>query len=318
VTAVAEANPTVARRKLAVYFRRLRELRQVGLGTIARLLAVDLSQASRLDTGARGFRVDDVLKLAQFYGLDDTEQAFLLALAEEQRKRAWWQQYDLPPALRTMIGMEQAARSIAEYAGSVIPGLLQTRDYARAAVAAGAFDVPEQKIREIVEVRVRRQQILAREQPPELWVVIDEAALARVAGGAAVMRAQLEHLYARANDPGITVQIIGFEYGLYPAGGNHFVLLQIGEDLPDVLYTESLRAHSDTTNSGELQAARRLWDVLRALALSPRDSAERIAQYIERLSSYEASDTREAVGITSRYRSMTSMVTLIVSNRACL
>ena len=88
---------------------------------------------------------------------------------------------------------------------------------------------------------MRRQQILARQPPPELWVVIDEAALARVAGGQAVMRNQLEHLLSKANEPGITVQIIGFEYGLYPGGGNHFILLRMGDDLPDVLYTESLQ-----------------------------------------------------------------------------
>ena len=284
MTAVAEANPTVARRKLAVYFRTLREQREVGLGTIAQVLGVDHSQASRLDTGARGFKADDVYKLAQYYGLDDAELGHLVALADEARKRAWWQQSDLPAAYRTMIGMEQAALSIAEYAGNVIPGLLQTRDYAQAAVAAGAINVPHQKTREIAEVRMRRQQILARQPPPELWVVIDEAALARVAGGQAVMRNQLEHLLLKANEPGITVQIIGFEYGLYPGGGNHFILLRMGDGLPDVLYTESLQERDDTTDAGKLRSAGNLWDNLRAVALSPRASAERTQDYIARLS----------------------------------
>jgi transcriptional regulator with XRE-family HTH domain len=284
VTAVAEANPTVARRKLAVYFRDLRERHELGLDKLSAILGVAPSQASRLDTGARGFQVDDVQKLATWYGLEEAELARLVALAEEGRKRAWWQQLEIAPALRTMIGMEQAAVSIGEYAGSVIPGLLQIPDYARAATAAGAIDVPEQKIIEVVRVRVRRQQILARERRPELWTVIDESVLARVAGGASVMRSQLEHLHAKAKEPGITVQVIGFEYGLYPgAGGNHFLLLQMGDDLPDVLYEESLQKNSDTTDRGRLQVARKLWDTMRALALSPRDSAERIKQYIDRL-----------------------------------
>jgi hypothetical protein len=294
VTAVAEANPTVARRKLAVRFRNLREQRQVGLGTIARLLGVDLSQASRLDTGARGFKVDDVHKLAQFYGLDDADQTGLLALAEEQRKRAWWQQYEIHPALRTMVGMEQAALSIAEYAGHVIPGLLQTREYARAA-STTATDVPRQKLADVVTVRMRRQQILGLEQPPDLWVVIDEAVLARVAGGPVVMRNQLMHLLSRAREPNITVQIIGFEYGLYPGGGNHFILLRMGNGLPDVLYTESLRTRFDTTDADELETERRLWDHLRALALSPKDSLARIQQYVDGLPASGA-DTSEIVG----------------------
>lgn len=182
-----------------------------------------------------------------------------------------------------MIGMEQAALSIAEYAGNVIPGLLQTREYARAAVAAGEIDMPEEKIREVVEVRTRRQQVLARQQPPELWVVIDEAALARVAGGPVVMRNQLEHLLSTANEPGITVQIVGFEYGLYPKGGDHFILLNLRDDLPDVLYSESMTTRYDTTDAGKLRSARQLWDVLRALALSPKESKGRIQQYIDGL-----------------------------------
>ncbi len=182
-----------------------------------------------------------------------------------------------------MIGMEQTALSIAEYAGNVIPGLLQTRDYAEAAVTTGGLDVPRQKIDAVTAVRMRRQQILARREPPELWVVIDEAVLARVAGGPEVMRVQLEHLQAKASEPGTTVQIIGFEYGLYPAGGNHFILLRMSDDLPDVLYTESLHKHTDTSDPDELRTARKLWDDLRALALSPRASIERVQLYIDRL-----------------------------------
>jgi transcriptional regulator with XRE-family HTH domain len=269
---------------LAVYFRDLRERHELSLEKLSAILGVAPSQASRLDTGARGFQVEDVERLAQWYGLDEAERTRLVALAEEARKRAWWQQFDLAPApsLRTMIGMEQAALSIGEYAGSVIPGLLQTPDYARASFAAALIDVPRQTADDVVAVRTRRQQVLARAHPPQLWVVIDEAALARVAGGAAVMRRQLQHLYTKANEPAITVQVIGFEYGIYPSGGNHFILLHM-EDLPDVLYTESLEKQSDTTDPDHLRAARKLWDALRALALSPRDSAERIKQYIDQL-----------------------------------
>ena len=284
MTAVAEANPTVARRKLAVYFRTLRRQHGLGLEQLSDILKVDISQASRLDTGARGLRVGDVEKLAQQYGLPDPERRALGGTCRRQRKRARWQQYDLHSAYRTMIGMEQAARSISEYAGGVVPGLLQTADYARAAVADSALDVPEQKIAEVVEVRLRRQHVVNRERPPDLWVVIEEAALARVGGGAAVMRHQLEHLKTMSDRPGITVQVIGFEYGLYPgAGGNDFILLEMGDDLPDVLYEESLQKHVDTTDRGELLAYRKLWDKMRSLALSPRDSAERIQQYIARL-----------------------------------
>ena len=89
----------------------------------------------------------------------------------------------------------------------------------------------------------------------------------------------------KANEPGITVQIIGFEYGLYPGGGNHFILLRMGDGLPDVLYTESLQERDDTTDAGKLRSAGNLWDNLRAVALSPRSLLQnRTQDYIARLS----------------------------------
>ena len=183
VTVAVDANPTVARRQLAVFLKRLREQRKRSLDEVAKHLGVAVSQASRLDTGARGYSPDDVGSLASWYGLSETDEASLLALAEESRKRAWWQQVDLMPSYRTLIGMEQAAESINEYTSSVIPGLLQTRDYAQAMIRASELDIRPDRVEQAVAVRMRRQQVLTRERAPQLWVVIDEAVLARVTGG---------------------------------------------------------------------------------------------------------------------------------------
>ena len=249
----------------------------------AKHLGVAVSQASRLDTGARGYGVEDVRSLASWYGLSETEQASLLALAEESRKRAWWQQVDLPNSYRTLIGMEQAAMSINEYTSSVIPGLLQTRDYAQAMIRASELDVRPDRVEQAVAVRMRRQQILGRERAPRLWVVMDEAALARVTGGLGVMRAQLEYLHDAATHPGITIQVIGFEYGAHPGGESHVVLLSMPGELPDVFYSDnSLARPDDSSDQRRLMQARRLWEVLKAIALDPRSSSERIASYIDR------------------------------------
>ncbi|OLT14229.1 hypothetical protein BJF78_19715 [Pseudonocardia sp. CNS-139] len=212
-----EPNPTAARRELALYFRTLREQRRYGLDQLAAYLGVSEAQASRLDKGARGLRPEDVRRLARWYQLPEPERDRLLALSSESRRRGWWQQVDLDESYRTLIGMEQAAHAINEYCGSVIPGLLQTREYAEAAGAAGALDVPRSRVDLAIEVRMRRQQVLDRDSPPLLWVVLDESALARVAGGRAAMRTQLEHLLAAADRPGVTIQVIGFEYGVHPA-----------------------------------------------------------------------------------------------------
>jgi transcriptional regulator with XRE-family HTH domain len=278
-----EPNPTVARRQLAVFFKNVRELQGHSLEALAERLGVALSQASRLDTGARGFHPKDVRLLASWYQLDAATEQSLLALAEESRKRAWWQQVDLKPAYRTLIGMEQVATSIDEYCGSAIPGLLQTRDFATAALRSGSLDVTPEQIGLAVDVRLRRQQILTRDLPPPLRVVIDEAALARVTGGSDVMRSQLEHLLEASTRPHITVQVIGFEYGIHPGGESQFILLAMPGDLPDIVYNDGLLGPSDSSAAAEVQKSRRLWQTISAIALAPPASTERIVRYLRQL-----------------------------------
>jgi Domain of unknown function (DUF5753)/Helix-turn-helix domain len=283
VTVPAEHNPTVDRRELAVFFHTVREQRDHPLDEVAAVLGVTQSQASRLDTGARGFRPADVVTLCRWYGIREAEEARLLALARGSAKRAWWQQANIDPSYRTLIGMERAAVSISEYCATVIPGLLQTREYAEMAAAATQVSVQSSEAQSAAEVRIRRQEILARPQPPELSVVIDEAALARGAGGADVMGPQLQHLLDMAKRPEISIQVIDFESGLYPGGAGVFVLLRMGRTLPDVYYTESQLGSSDTSGDDALLKGWRLWQRLQATALSPQRSAERIEFYRDRL-----------------------------------
>ena len=283
MTGAPQVNPTVARRELAMIFRAFREQQKRSLEEVASHLGVSVPQASRLDTGARGFRPEDVRRLADWYGLPAAEVPRLLVLAEESRRRGWWQQVEVPPSYRTLIGMEQAAESINEYGGLVIPGLLQTRKFAEAATAAVVLDIQPERIRQLVDVRMRRQEVLERGRPPELWVILDEAVLARTTGGSGVMLGQLEHLVTSATRPHITIQVIGFDYGLYPGQAGHFILLGMGGNLPDVIYTEDLIQISDSSEADEVRNVRKLWDSLRAIALSPRASVERIEQYAGRL-----------------------------------
>jgi len=284
VTVAVEANPTVARRRLAVYFNRLREQHGYDLTKIAGLLDVNVSQASRLDTGARGFRVQDVSRLCRLYGIEPAEEARLVAIAEESRKRAWWQQVFLSDSARTLIGMEQAALSISEFAGSVIPGLLQTREYAEAAGrAASGLDIDPRQLQAAIDARMRRQEILDRANPPELWVVMDEAVVARGARRHGVMARQLERVRQVAERPHVTVQVIGFDEGLYALSSHHFQILGMAGELPDIVYTEDILHHADKSDEKVLRSTRRLWDRLRALALSPEESAGLIERYIDDL-----------------------------------
>jgi hypothetical protein len=278
-----EANPTVARRRLAVYFKRLREQRGVGLDELASVLDVDPSFASRLDTGARGFRAQDIGPLCDLYDIDREERERLLAIVAESRRRAWWQKIDLDDSLRTLIGMEQAALAIREFAASAVPGLLQLREYAEAVSEAVGTPVPPRQHPPAIEARMRRQEILGREHPPALWAIIDEAVLARGAGDRFVMRKQLTHLHDVSLRPAVRLQVVGFERGFYPAWGQHFQLLEMGDELPDVLYQENYMNLADTADAVAVEGALRLWNNLDRLALDPDESRKRVSHYIEQL-----------------------------------
>jgi hypothetical protein len=278
---LTRSNPTVARIRLATFFRDARERSGRSLDELSRFLGVSAPQASRLDTGARGFRPGDVSRLAEWYGLHPDEVAPLMHLAEESRRREWWQQIDLDDAYRTLIGMEQAARTISEYCPHVIPGLLQTRDYASAAaaIASPEVDLSVERVERAVEVRMRRQEILRRSKPPRLTVVIDEVVLARGTQDSSIMRIQLEHLRAAAEAPAVTVQVIPFSYGLHPGGSGHFIIAEMG-DLPDLVYSQGLGGDAASSVPELVERYRKTWTELRAIALDQYSSRACIEEYI--------------------------------------
>jgi transcriptional regulator with XRE-family HTH domain len=281
VTSVSAANPTVARRELAVYFRQLREQHELSLEAIADELVISVSHASRLDTGARTVQPGDVRRLAGLYHLSDQERDRLLALARSARRRSWWQQVTLPPSYRTYVGMEQDALAVNEYCSAYVPGLLQTPEYM--AEAAAAQQVPEDLRAAVADVRRRRQEILERPDPPQLWVILDEVVLARGVHDPDVMRAQIEHLCSAAEHPGITIQVIDFAHGIYPQPLGHLILLEMPKPLPDVQYYEDWVRYIDSSDDTAVRQARATWKSLHAVALSPRSSLEVLERYLKEL-----------------------------------
>ena len=275
----SDANPTLRRRELAKYFRDLRHERGYQLEQVAEALRASQAKASRIESGARGISVEDVEVLSRFYSLPDAEHDRILAIARESRQRGWWQRVDLPPSMRTFIGMEQAALAINEYSTSVVPGLLQTPEYA-AAIAPP--DLPRADL--VIEARLMRQAILRRPIPPELWVVIDESAITRIMGGAAVMHAQLRSLQKAALNPLVTVQLIPFEAGAHPGLNSDFILLRLSDDrLSDVVYTDGLIGSLFKDAPDDVRLYQRVWAQLRAIAMSPQDTMARVGVMADRL-----------------------------------
>jgi hypothetical protein len=230
-----------------------------------------------METGQRGATLRDVRDLCGIYGVTDEAQiAHLMDLVRESKQQAWWQSYDLDYA--TYVDLEQAAESISYYQSSIVPGLLQTADYARAMHEAGFQEYPPGRIDEHVEVRMRRQSILTREPPLRFSAVLDEAVLHRVVGGPEVMRAQLDHLVESAKLPYVTIQVIPFSRGAHPAMDSMFDILEFGAAAPTVVYVEGLMGWLYLERSQDIQRYRQVHEYLRTAALSPKESIELVAE----------------------------------------
>jgi transcriptional regulator with XRE-family HTH domain len=235
--------PTVQRLVLGSQLHRLRESRGITAEQAAEAIRGSHSKISRMENGRTGFKQRDVADLLTLYGVAGPEErAALLSLAREASTPGWWHAYsDIVPAwAQPYVGLEAAASVIRTYQIQIIPGLLQTDAYARALIRQGAA-ATDQEIARRGELRASRQEILRRPDAPQLWAVIDEAALRRPVGSPEIVREQLQHLIEVAAHPAVTLQVMPFSAGAHPAMGGPFTILRFAEpDLADVVYIEQL------------------------------------------------------------------------------
>ncbi|GAA0405184.1 helix-turn-helix domain-containing protein [Micromonospora gifhornensis] len=238
------AGPTVLRMLLGAQLRRLRESRGVTRESAGWEIRSSESKISRMELGRVGFKERDVADLLTLYGVTaEQERAALLKLARDANNPGWWHRYGdvLPSWFQSYLGLEAAAVLIRSYEVQFVPGLLQTREYARAVVLLGHGQADFDEIERRVDLRMRRQELLRRPRPPRLWAVVDEAALRRPIGGPAVMRGQLQALLEATRTPNVRLQVIPFAAGGHAAAGGAFTILRFGDqDLPDIVYIEQL------------------------------------------------------------------------------
>jgi transcriptional regulator with XRE-family HTH domain len=237
-----DAGPTALRIGLGSELRRRRERAGISREVAGEALRASPAKISRLELGRVGFKERDVLDLLTLYGVtDETERTQFLALARRANAPGWWHRYSdlLPGWFETYLGLEQASTMIRTYELQFVPGLLQTREYARAVTLLGHEDLEDVERR--VELRLRRQEVLTAPGAPTLWAVIDEAALRRSLNGPELLRAQLDHLLAMNELPNVSVQIAPLSFGGHAAAGGPFSILRFAEpDLPDIVYLEQL------------------------------------------------------------------------------
>ncbi|MFC0864340.1 helix-turn-helix domain-containing protein [Sphaerimonospora cavernae] len=229
---------------LGSQLRRLRERSHITLEEAGRAIRASHSKISRMELGRVGFRIRDVADLLTLYGVRDSgERDALLSLVPRAKAPGWWHNYDdvLPSWFETYVGLEEAAGGIRNYEVQFVPGLLQTEEYAQAVVRLGNADATAEDVERRVRLRMLRQAVLTRPDPPHLWAVVDEAVVRRPLGGRAVMRAQLEHLLESVELPNVTLQVVPFLAGGLAAAGGPFSILRFAEaSLPDVVYLEQL------------------------------------------------------------------------------
>jgi transcriptional regulator with XRE-family HTH domain len=265
------------RRRLAAELRHLRTKAHLTVEEVAGSLQWPGSKVSRIENRQVGISPKDLRKLLDLYGTQDRAyRDELLELGRRATERGWWQSYSgLLPSLGNLIGLEAEAATIRAYEPELVPGLLQTTDYARAVIRAGYPGDTTEQIDRRVEIRLERQEVLARTDPPppKVSVVLNEGVLARRVGSPEIMRAQLEHLMRERDRANVVVQVLPFSTGEHPAMVGPFMMLTFLDPAdPGVVNVENVLGALAMEQPEELRAYEEVWSALQARAVSPDDS----------------------------------------------
>jgi hypothetical protein len=263
----------VLRMLLGSQLRRLRETASITPEQAGYEIRASRSKISRMETGRVGFKARDVADLLVLYGVgDEQERSRFLDLVERSGRADWWTRYSdiLPDWFENYLGLESACSTIRTFEIQFVHGLFQTEDYAQAVTQLGHQSAPTVEIERRVGLRVKRQDLLTRANPPRIWSVMDEAVLRRPVGGPAVMRAQLHRLIEVAKMPQVTLQVVPFTRGGHAGAGGSFSVLRFEEQfLPDVVYIEQLTGAVYLEQRSDVEHYLEVMDQLSGEALTP-------------------------------------------------
>ncbi|MGV9616114.1 helix-turn-helix domain-containing protein [Nocardia xishanensis] len=254
--------------------RRLREAAGISREDAGEAIRGSHSKISRLELGRTGFRERDLVDLLSLYGVaDPTELEEFLTLARQANASGWWHRDNdwLPKWFDTYLGLEQAARLIRCYEPRAVPELFQTADYARALLSLAHPNESFAAIERRVALRMRRQHILTKPEPPRIWLIVEEAALRRRIGGSAVWLDQLDRLLAAAEQPNVTLQVLADHVGGPALADGGFTMLRFTEaDLPDIVYLQQLTGALYLDKESDLAAYRAVANLLSVHAAPPQ------------------------------------------------
>jgi transcriptional regulator with XRE-family HTH domain len=279
--------PTVRRRRLGTELRKLRESNGYKLEEVAAQLGVAPSTLSRIETGKAPTKSAYLGQMLEMYGVvDQAQRQVLVDMAREGHRKGWWAAYDdvLPSGFDIYVGLEAETAAIRGYEISVVHGLLQTPQYARAVLSEMFPRHSVEQIDRLVDLRIQRQRRFDDDPPLELWAILDEAVIRRPVGGQAVMRGQLEHLLKMTARPGLTLQILPFSCGAHAGHGGPFSILEFPNRTDsEVAHVESVGGYIYLEKDREVRLRVEAFDRLRAAALAPAASLELIARLAQEL-----------------------------------
>ncbi|MBA8826917.1 transcriptional regulator with XRE-family HTH domain [Saccharopolyspora lacisalsi] len=286
---VTSNSPTVLKRWIAFELRKLREANGLTRQQAAARLGKAPSQIGHIETMRNLPSAADLEVLLTWYGHPGRVEFFRELLKQAKKGRDWWSDFldTAPEWFSLFLGLESSAVQIDSYDANVIPGILQTPDYAEAIVRGGEPTLDDASVKRRVELRLARQEILDRRQEsPQVWSVLDEAALRRCVGTGQTMRTQLKRLLELAARPGVDIQVLPKESGPHPGMDGTFTILSFPAELvadPGVVYLQTLIAGVYYEEPSEIMKYRDSLARLRVQALSPEQSREMIFEVSEEL-----------------------------------
>lgn len=276
-------SPTVRGRRLMRELTRLRQARDLSLEAAAQRLDFSKSKLYRIENGRSRITLDDLEDMLDLYAARSPRREALVQLGRDARKRGWWTAYS-DVFTGSYVGLESEASAIKVNA-HIVPGFLQTADYARAVITATRPALEPGEVDRRVAARAARQDaLLGRGSPPQVHVVLDEAVLRRQVGGRGVMAAQLAALAAASARPGLTLQVLPLAGGANAGMEGEFVILSFPEpEDPPVAYAEGLMGDIYLESEEELDRCSLAWSHLVGSALGPGESMAMIARSQEEM-----------------------------------
>jgi transcriptional regulator with XRE-family HTH domain len=278
MTDLAGPDPTIHRRRLRSELRKAREAAGLTQRQTAEAMDWSLSKLIRIETGDVRVSTNDLRAMLTYYTVDPERISALVDLAKAAREQPRWARYKdvASAAYLAFLGYESSATIIRNFEPTLVPGLLQTEEYAREVLAAVE---PAERVDSLVDLRIERQEIIFRKEAPELNFIIDESVIRHLVGGPDVMRRQLVHLKELAAQPHIHLRVVTFDNGIYPRMRIPYVIFEF--DAPedeDVLYIENatnelvIKENSplDTERDGPVEYLQSFW---RLEQLAPSEDA---------------------------------------------